>query len=102
MQAGNLDAADSNLQAAINTFQTIPDHVGVAEATGLLGQCHLRQGNLKQALVVLQEAQQLIAERGFRGHQAASTRIGYAAACLYAAEHDQQERRERLNAAQRA
>jgi class 3 adenylate cyclase/tetratricopeptide (TPR) repeat protein len=103
IHAGALAEAISNLEKAVECFRSIPDYVGIAEATGLLGQSYLRQGKVHQASDVLEQSVELISQRGLRGHATVSTRIGLAVASLSAVEASEgREREKKLNQAKRA
>jgi len=88
-RAGLLDDAVECLQHAIKLFRAVPDYMHVAMAGGDLGQCYLRQGRLQQAVTILEESCQLIAERGLRGLYLTPPLNGLAEAYLLAAEQAQ-------------
>ncbi|MBI2492368.1 MAG: tetratricopeptide repeat protein, partial [Candidatus Rokubacteria bacterium] len=66
-RTGLLDDAVADLQAAMDLARALPDYAGVAQSAGMLGSCHLRRGEVRRALEVLDEGDRVIAERRFRG-----------------------------------
>jgi hypothetical protein len=56
-----------DLQRAVELSLAIPDHANVAQATALLGRCHLRRGDVSRARSTLDAAARVVRERGLRG-----------------------------------
>ena len=100
---GPLDQAATDLQQAVELSRAIPDHATVAQASALLGRCYLRQGKLQQAQAMLDEAAQVVSERGLRGMAVVQAPLGLAEASLIAAERAEgADRVEALGKAKRA
>lgn len=64
---GASDEAVSSLRQAIELFERAPDYQCTVFAAGSLARCLLERGDLEQALVLLEESEQIIARRGLRG-----------------------------------
>ena len=92
-RAGSLEGAAEDLRRAIELFHAVPDYMHVAMAGGDLGQCYLRQGRLQQAVTMLEESCQLIAERGLHGLYLTPPLNGLAEAYVLAAEQAQETER---------
>lgn len=86
LYAGELTDATVSLREAAALFESIPAHGTRVEALGYLAQCHLRLGQVDQALAVLDESERLIARLGLRDFQTISTLAGRAEVCLAIAE----------------
>jgi class 3 adenylate cyclase/tetratricopeptide (TPR) repeat protein len=100
---GPLEAGIQDLRAAIAVFERIPDYSSLVQASGLLGACLLRNGEVGEALVVLERARGIIVERRLRGITVAGAPVVLAEA--YVAAHDQAigtQRAEMLGKARRA
>jgi tetratricopeptide (TPR) repeat protein len=102
-RTGLLDEAVNYIQRAVELYRAIPNYLAVAFGSSELGQCYLCQGKLQQALAVLEESNQLIADQGLTGIMLTSPRNGLLAAYLLAAEHaEESERADWLNKAKQA
>jgi tetratricopeptide (TPR) repeat protein len=66
MRLGVLDGAVAHLQQACTLLDSVPEYHTLAEAQGLLAQCYWKQGNVSQALAVVQDREQLTAQRGLK------------------------------------
>jgi len=103
LRTGPLGEAETHLQKGLELAKAVPDYRSMALAFGDLGQCYLRQGKLQQALAVLEESAQFIAERGVRGDMATPARFGLPEAYLAATEQIEGiERTKMLKKAKRA
>jgi tetratricopeptide (TPR) repeat protein len=85
-QAGALEEAVANMQQALDLLQSVPDYQVVVFASGILGRCYLRQGNLPQALAVLENGCRLILKHRLRGFSCGPVRVNLAQALLIKAE----------------
>ena len=74
---------------ALDVLKSVPDYQVVAYASGTLGRCYLRQGNIQQALTVLEEGCQLIEKHRLRGFSCVPVRLHLAQAYLLDAEQAQ-------------
>lgn len=83
---GNMDEAAVYLQKTIDLYRDISDYAGQVEAGGELGLCYLHQGNLEEALPLLEQTYQVMTRHGLVGHQAIACLVGLAEAYLAAAE----------------
>lgn len=90
------------LQSALDLYKAVPDYPAVAEATSDLAACYLRQGRLREALALLEEANQLIQQRGLRGVVCTRPCNGLAEGYLRLAETEDRQRRAALRRAKRA
>ena len=90
----------AHLHKAIELFKAIPDYHSLVGTMGDLGQCYLRQGEVQQALTVLEESQRIIAQQGLRGSGLGFPFTGLAEGYLLAAEQAQE--REQADALRRA
>jgi class 3 adenylate cyclase/tetratricopeptide (TPR) repeat protein len=86
-QIGRLDEAIVAVQDSLELYTAMPDYSGVADSTGLLGQCYLRQGRWGEAITALEGSERVIAIHGLRGHQITVPRNAATEAYLVAAEH---------------
>jgi class 3 adenylate cyclase/tetratricopeptide (TPR) repeat protein len=86
-QIGRVDEAIVAVRDSIELYTAMPDYSGVADSTGLLGQCYLRQGRWEEAIEVLEGSERVIAIHGLRGHQITVPRNASTEAYLLAAEH---------------
>lgn len=84
--AGELDKAVANLQRTLDLAKGVPDHQVTAFASGILARCHLRQGNVEDALTVLEEGIERIRKHRLRGFSCVPVWINLAQAYLLAAE----------------
>lgn len=78
--------AEALLQKAIELHMTIPDYQGMVDAKRDLGRCYLSQGKLKQALIVLEKGEQVVAEQRLKGPPITRLRSVLAEAYLVASE----------------
>jgi len=85
-QAGALDEAIAKMRQALDLLKSVPDHQVVVYASGILGRCYLRQGNIQQGLSVLEEGCQLVREHRLRGFSCIPVRLHLAQAYLIGAE----------------
>ena len=85
-QAGALDEAIAKMQQALDLLKSVPDYQVVVFASGILGRCYLRQGNIQQALSVLEEGCQLVRKYRLRGFSCVPVRLHLAQAYLLSAE----------------
>jgi predicted ATPase/DNA-binding SARP family transcriptional activator len=85
---GHLEEATSHLQHAVALASQIPDHMSLAESSGELGKCYLRQGQWQQALEVVEEQQHLIVEHDVKGDSLGRFLNALAETYLWAAEAD--------------
>lgn len=100
---GQLDEAITVLREAVALAKAIPDYSIQIAADGDLGRCYLHQGELKQALSVLQRSQQVYVEYGTGWGANTPFCNGLAEAYLLAAEQrDKTERANWLKKARRA
>jgi tetratricopeptide (TPR) repeat protein len=80
--------AISNMEAALDAYRSIPDYSGSAQVLGNLGMAYLRQGKLKRAIKLFDDALETIQAKGVRAIHATSVYNGLAQAYLYAAEKE--------------
>jgi tetratricopeptide (TPR) repeat protein len=66
MRLGVLDGAVAHLPQACTLLDSVPEYHTLAEAQGLLAQSYWKQGNVSQALAVVQDREQLTAQRGLK------------------------------------
>jgi tetratricopeptide (TPR) repeat protein len=92
-RTGSLGEAMACLQKAIELYKAIPNYMEQADASGELGLCYLRQGSLKKALAVLEEANQLIAAHGLKGYMVNPSRNVLAEVYLVEAERAKEPER---------
>lgn len=85
-QAGALDEAAAKMRQALDLLKSVPDYQVVVFASGTLGRCYLRRGNIQQALTVLEEGCQLIEKHRLRGFSCVPVRLHLAQAYLLDAE----------------
>ena len=83
---GHFESAESTSRAALDLARSIPDYGAQAIAGANLGCCHLRRGELTEAIVTLEETNHLIDERGFKGYEISLARNALAEAYLAEAE----------------
>ncbi len=83
---GDLDQAVERLEKAITIYAAMPAHASVAEATGDLGICRLRQGRVDEAIELLTWAVASLDEHGLRGYEATFARCGLVEALIARAE----------------
>ena len=84
---GRIAVAESISRRALEICRSIPDYPALTIAAGNLGLCHLRRGDLAEAVAVLEEANHVINERGTKGHEITLARNALAEAYLAEAEH---------------
>jgi len=60
---GCLDEAQAHLKQAVELLDAVPDYLVGIDGRGELGRCYLRQGQLSQALTVLEKCPALIREK---------------------------------------
>jgi class 3 adenylate cyclase/tetratricopeptide (TPR) repeat protein len=93
---GDLEQSLLLSEEALKLFDSIPDYVSAAAVLNDIGMCHLDQGRSERALEIMEEAQQLIDDRGLRGISLNQTRIALAECRLQIAEHENGSERSRL------
>jgi len=84
---GGIAAAESISRRALEICRSIPDYPALTIAAGNLGLCHLRRGDFAGAVAVLEEINQVINERGTKGHEITLARNALAEAYLAEGEH---------------
>ena len=100
---GDLEQGLLLSEESLELFDSIPDYVDRAAVLSDIGMCHLEQGKPERALEIMEEAQQLIAERRLRGLPLTQNRIALAECRLHIAElKDGSERTSGLKSAGRA
>lgn len=100
---GDLDQGLLLSEESLELFDSIPDYVDRAAVLSDIGMYHLEQGRPERALEIMEEAQQLIAERRLRGLPLTQNRIALAQCRLHIAElKNGPERTSRLKSAKRA
>lgn len=100
---GDLDEGLLRSEEALRLFDSIPDYVDRAAVLSDIGMCHLEQGRPDRALEIMEEAQQLIADRRLRGLPLTQNRIALAECRLRIAElKSGSERTSWLKSARRA
>jgi tetratricopeptide (TPR) repeat protein len=100
---GPLDEAASRLSTVRDLCIQISAFRGQASAGGILGKCRLRQGRLREAAAILQEAIGLIEARNLRGLWSAEPLNAFAELCLADVERlSGAPRRQALRTASRA
>ncbi len=90
---GDFAEAIINLKKAIQLAEAVPDHRSRAMAGGDLGKCYLRQGDLGQALAILEENEHYRTKYKMKRYFPA-LRNGLVGAYLLAAEQSDQNERE--------
>ena len=85
-QAGALDEAVAKMRQALDLLKSVPDYQVIVFASAILGRCYLRQGNIPQALAVLEEGCQLVVKHRLRGFSCVPVRLHLAQAYLIEAE----------------
>ena len=100
---GDLEQALRLSEESLKLFDSIPDYADKAGALSDIGMCHLEQGRPERALEIMEEAQQLIADRGLRGLSLDQNPIALAECRLRIAElEDGSERSRELTKARSA
>jgi len=85
-QAGELEAAVAKMLQALELLKSVPDYQVLSYASGILGRCYLRRGEIQKALTVLEEGLQLSAKHHLRGFSCVPVRLYLAQAHLMLAE----------------
>jgi tetratricopeptide (TPR) repeat protein len=85
-QAGEMDTAVAKMLQALELLRSVPDYQVISYASGVLGRCYLRRGEIPQALTVLEEGKQIVAQHGLRGFSCVPVRLHLAQAYLQGAE----------------
>lgn len=85
-QAGDLEAAIAQMEQALKLIRSVPDYQVICYASGILGRCYLRQGNIENAFSTLKEGAELIGQHHLRGFSCVPVRLYQAQAYLMAAE----------------
>ena len=85
-QAGELETAVAKMVQALELLRCVPDYQVISYASGILGRCYLRRGEVQQAVAVLEESGQLIDNQRLRGFSCVPVRLYLAQAYLAAAE----------------
>jgi tetratricopeptide (TPR) repeat protein len=85
-QAGELETAVAKMVQALELLKSVPDYQVISYASGILGRCYLRRGEVQQAVAVLEESGQLIDNQRLRGFSCVPVRLYLAQAYLAAAE----------------
>jgi class 3 adenylate cyclase/tetratricopeptide (TPR) repeat protein len=93
---GDLEQGLRRSEESLKLFDSIPDYADKAGALSDIGMCHLEQGRPEQALEIMEEAQQLIADRRLRGLSLDQNRIALAECRLRMAELEDGSKRSRL------
>ncbi|MDI6754068.1 MAG: adenylate/guanylate cyclase domain-containing protein [Thermodesulfobacteriota bacterium] len=93
-EAGALDEAVAKMRQALDLLKSVPDYQVIVFASGILGRCYLRQGNIQQALAILEEGGQLIKNHRLRGFSCVPIWMSLAQTYLSAAEQVEEPGRE--------
>jgi len=102
-RAGELAEAVTLLERAVGLYAAVPEVIGMAHASGDLGLCHARLGDLPRAIEVLEEANRALDEHGLNAGGSVPPRAALAEVyALAAAEAEGPERAARLRQAERA
>ena len=100
---GQFEESVSNLKKAIELAEAVPDYMYLIEARGELGLSFLRKGELKSALLALEESQRLSIKIKMKGHCNNALFLGLAEAYLSSAEQSDKDKKiEWLKKARRA
>lgn len=93
-QAGLLDEAIAKMEQALDLLRGVPDYQVICFASGILARCYLRQGDIQQALAILEEGGQLIKIHRLRGFPCVPVWMSLAQTYLAAAEQAKEPDRE--------
>jgi class 3 adenylate cyclase/tetratricopeptide (TPR) repeat protein len=93
---GDIEQGLSLSEESLRLFDSIPDYADKAAALSDIGMCHLVQGDPERALEIIEEAQQLIAERRLRGLSIDQNPISLAECLLHIAELEDASGRSRI------
>ena len=100
---GDLEQGLRLSEESVKLFDSIPDYADKAGAMSDIGMCQLEQGRPDRALEIMEEAEQLIAQRRLRGLSLDQNPIALAECRLRIAEREEGSERSRsLTKAQRA
>jgi tetratricopeptide (TPR) repeat protein len=88
-QAGESETAVAKMLQALELLRSVPDYQVISYASGVLGRCYLRQGEIPKALTVLEEGRQMIAQHRLRGFSCVPVRLHLAQAYLLEAERSE-------------
>lgn len=77
------------MEDALESYRSIPDYSGIVNVLGNLGAAYLRQGKLRKAVKILEDAVEMTVEKGVRSMNATPAYNGLALAYLYAAEREE-------------
>jgi class 3 adenylate cyclase/tetratricopeptide (TPR) repeat protein len=99
---GAFEEAAAHLKRSVELYRTVPDYPAIAEATGDLAHCWLRQGRLAEAQAVLDDCNRTISVRRLRGVVCTRPRLALAEAHLAALEARIGNRRRAFRCARRA
>jgi len=95
-QAGETQTAVAKMLQALELLRSVPDYQVISYASGVLGRCYLRRGEIPKAITVLEEGRQIIAQHRLRGFSCVPVRLHLAHAYLLDAEQAQGLTRDKL------